>query len=95
MKKRIVVEIDVPEVSDLCWKLDETGIQAFSETVMLYAMVDITKTLSSASEYCDNYNIQGEQKENFIKYIIMKCEIVQSARIAGYINDDNTFIDNF
>lgn len=95
MKKRIVVEIEVPDVSDLCWKLDVTGIQAFSETVMLYARSNTVRVLSEAYEYCEKHNIKGEQKENFLSHVNMKCEMIQNADIVGYLNGENVFIDKF
>lgn len=88
VKRKIVIEIDVPENVDNVWNLDNSGFQAFGDTVQQYAMLGATKMLAAAYS---NENVSGEAKDRYIQFILNKNEVVNSMKMVGYIEDDQYF----
>jgi hypothetical protein len=88
MKRTLVIEIDVPENVDHAWNLDKSGFQAFGDTVQQYAMLGATKMLAAA--YSDE-NVSGEAKDRYVQFILNKNEVVNSMRMAGYIENNQYF----
>jgi hypothetical protein len=88
MKKRIVVEIDVPQGFDDCWD-EPTGIQAFHDTVMVDAIENgISKAIQIGK-------LTREGNTSLAQYIQTKLDATRSAKIVGFIDDKNTFRTDF
>ena len=57
MKKRFLVEIDVPEnTGDLCWDEDETGLQAFHDCIISdIPKINLNWLIISEKSDCDHF----------------------------------------
>lgn len=82
MKKRIVVEIDVPET----FSQDPTGFSDFRETFIQYALSECIERLLMAK----NSEVEIGKKE-YIEHIETKNEIVNTAEMVAYIKGNQYF----
>ena len=91
-KRKVVIEIDVPEFSDPCISQDVSGFQIFSEAIIQYAMLGATKTLSVALQSSKNLGVPYEE-DHFVKFIQKKVDITSSAKMVAYINDNEEYVE--
>lgn len=91
-KRKVVVEIDVPEFSDPCISQDVSGFQIFSEAIIQYAMFGATQTLSVAIQSAKtkgvNYN-----NDPFVQFVQKKLDVTSSARMVANINDNEEYVE--
>jgi len=89
MKRTVIVEIDVPENFDDLWDADESGLQAFHDTVTNFAMAHTLKALSNATEHCKKYNITNPKKDAFQQHVLTEIDVINSIKTTGYIDEDD------
>jgi hypothetical protein len=84
MKKRFIVEIDIPENSgDLCWDEDQTGLQAFHDCVVsVLPEVSLKWTLIAAQDD-SKYNKEFSafiEKQNNVRKSFKVIEALQTTK---------------
>lgn len=85
MKRRIIVEIDVPENFDTVWD-EPSGIRAFHDTVIVgISELGIKKVI----QYSNYEKSEVVSEKQFAKYLKTKHETTQSLEIVGWIDSDN------
>lgn len=70
MKKRFIVEIDIPEnTGDLCWDQDDTGLQAFHECIVSVlpriSLKDLASSLNETVAYKNFIQRQNDVRDSF------------------------------
>ena len=72
MKKKFLVEIDIPEnTGDLCWDQDETGLQAFHDCIVQALAVSNLTYLSMTKD----------SNESLKQHIKMKQDVRDSLKV--------------
>lgn len=91
MKRKVIVEIEYPDNFDGVWDHDKSGMQTFSDTFNLYAIAHCADALYMAIKRCRSegkITSDAQQADPYYQYVMVKNEVVNSAVIYGFVDDD-------
>ena len=92
MEKKVIVEIEYPEDVNNCWDHDNSGMQAFGDTVQFYAISNTVSKFREVIKNCGKRGITTEkerEKDPYYQYVMRQIDVVNSIRMCGYVDEED------